>query len=103
MAWFVVSAAVVFAAAGVLAVTTPSSWPLLLARVVLIALGIVLLIVGWRRRQRTPGVVQALRSGSGNVGLGCASVLLARPSRAVRLCAVLTYQERTRARVADIA
>lgn len=51
MTRFVFSAAVLFAAAGVLAVSTASSWPLLLARVVLIAVGIVLLVVGLRRRQ----------------------------------------------------
>jgi hypothetical protein len=37
----------------VLAATTASSWPLLLARVVLIALGTVLLVIGRRRGQRT--------------------------------------------------
>jgi hypothetical protein len=52
MAGFLVSAAVLFVAAGVLAVTTGSSWPLLVVRVVLIALGIVLLVVGLRQRRR---------------------------------------------------
>ena len=45
-------AAILFAGAGVLAVTTPSSGPLLLVRVVLIVLGIALLVLaGVRRRQ----------------------------------------------------
>jgi len=46
MSRFLIPAAVLFVAAGVLAVTVPSSWPLLLARVVLIALGIALLVGG---------------------------------------------------------
>ena len=52
MAWIVLSACVAFVAAGALAVTTPSSWPLLLARVVLIVVGIVLIVVAGRRRRR---------------------------------------------------
>jgi hypothetical protein len=55
MVRLLMSAAVLFAAAGVLAVTTPSSWPLLLARVVLIAIGVVLVVVGLRQRRRTAG------------------------------------------------
>lgn len=52
MGRFFVSAAVLFVAAGLLAVTSASSCPLLLARVVLIVLGIVTLVVGLRRRRR---------------------------------------------------
>jgi hypothetical protein len=55
MTRFVVSAAVLFAAAGMLAVTTASSWPLLLVRVVLIAVGILALVDGLRRRRRPVG------------------------------------------------
>jgi hypothetical protein len=51
MGRFLLCAAVLFVAAGVLAVTDGSSWPLLLPRVVLIAVGIVLLLVGLRKRR----------------------------------------------------
>jgi len=46
-----VSAVAVFVATGVLALIAPSTWPLLLLRVVLIAVGIALLVVGLRRRR----------------------------------------------------
>jgi hypothetical protein len=46
------SAVVVFVAAGVLALTTPSTWPLVVVRVVLIVLGIVFVVVGLRRRSQ---------------------------------------------------
>jgi hypothetical protein len=43
-----------FAGAALLAVTLPSTWPLLVARVAFISLGIALLVLGLReRRQRT--------------------------------------------------
>jgi len=45
-------AAVLFAGAGALAVTSSSTWPLLLVRVVLIALGIALVILALRRRRQ---------------------------------------------------
>jgi hypothetical protein len=53
MGRFLIPAAIAFVAAGALAVTTPSTWPLLLARVVLIVAGIALLVVGLRRRRQT--------------------------------------------------
>jgi hypothetical protein len=45
-------AVVLFVAAAVLAVTTPSSWPLLVARIALIVVGIAALVVGLRLRRR---------------------------------------------------
>jgi hypothetical protein len=51
MVRFLLPAAVLFAAAGVLAVTTPSTWPLLLLRVILIVVGIALLVLGLARRR----------------------------------------------------
>jgi hypothetical protein len=50
--FLIVSAVVTFVVAGVLALTTSSNWPLLVVRVVLIVLGIVLLVVGVRRRRQ---------------------------------------------------
>jgi multisubunit Na+/H+ antiporter MnhC subunit len=55
MVRLLVAAAVLFAGAGILAVTTSSTWPLLLVRVVLIALGVALLILALGRRQRKVG------------------------------------------------
>ncbi len=55
VARYFLSAAVMFVAAGVLAVTTASTWSLLLTRVVLIVLGIVALVAGLRARRRTTG------------------------------------------------
>ena len=50
--WLFASAVVVFVAAAVLALTTLSTWPLVVARVVLIVLGIVFVVVGLRRRSQ---------------------------------------------------
>jgi hypothetical protein len=49
---FLVSAVVAFVAAGVLALTTPSTWPLVVARIVLIVLGIALGL-RWRSQRRS--------------------------------------------------
>jgi uncharacterized membrane protein YccC len=51
---FLVSAVAAFVAAGALALTAPSTWLLLVLRVVLIAVGIALLVVGLRRRPTAP-------------------------------------------------
>jgi hypothetical protein len=52
---FFVLAIVLFAAAAVLAWTTPSSWPLLLARIALLVVGIVALVIGLRLRRKAAG------------------------------------------------
>lgn len=50
---FLIPAAAVFVVAGALAITAPSTWPLLVVRVVLIAVGIALVVVALKRRRMT--------------------------------------------------
>lgn len=45
-------AVISFVGAGLLAVLLPSTWPLLVARIVLICLGVAVVVIGLRQRQR---------------------------------------------------
>ena len=48
-------AVISFVGAGLLAVLLPSTWPLLVARIVLICLGVAVVVIGLRQRQRRGG------------------------------------------------
>jgi Flp pilus assembly protein TadB len=50
-------AAIAFVGAALLAVLLPSTWPLVVARIVLICLGVVVVVVSLRKRQRRGGNV----------------------------------------------
>ena len=52
-----VLAAIVFVGAALLAFLLPSTWPLLVARIVLICLGVVVVVISLRNRQRRGGNV----------------------------------------------
>jgi putative Mn2+ efflux pump MntP len=48
-----VVAAIAFVGAALLAVLLPSTWPLLVARVLLICLGVVVVVISLRKRRRS--------------------------------------------------